>query len=95
MNRLSRIEIEVLVLSAAIVVMPLLVAVVYLVRRYCIRRRRPQVSFLEIAATFLGEPDFNCWPGRCPNLIAKRGRPRRRFQCGEFARGFTANVQSQ
>jgi hypothetical protein len=48
MNRLSRIEIEALVLSAAIVVVPLLVAVIYLVRRYCIRRRRRQVSFLEV-----------------------------------------------
>jgi len=48
MNGASQIEIEVLVLSAVIVVMPLLVAAVYLVRRCYIRRRRQPVSFLEV-----------------------------------------------
>jgi hypothetical protein len=44
MNGASRIEIEVLVLSAGLVVMPLLVMAVCVVRR---RRRRP-ASFLEV-----------------------------------------------
>jgi hypothetical protein len=49
MNGASRVEIEVLVLSMATVGMPLLVVLVCLVRRYCIRRRRQQpVSFLEV-----------------------------------------------
>ena len=48
MNGASQIEIEAMVLSAALVVMPLLVAAIYLVRRRIRRRQRPQVSFLEV-----------------------------------------------
>jgi hypothetical protein len=49
MNGASQIEIEVLALSAALVVIPLLLgAVVYLVRRSRIRRRQRPVSFLEV-----------------------------------------------
>jgi hypothetical protein len=48
MNRVSQIEIEVLVLSAVIVLMPLLVGAGCLVRRCYIRRRRQPVSFLEV-----------------------------------------------
>ena len=48
MNGASQIEIEVLVLSAAIVVLPLLLLAVYLVRGRHIRRRRRLVSFLEV-----------------------------------------------
>ena len=48
MTGASQIEIEVLVLAAACVVLPLLAAVVCLVRRSRIRRRRQPVSFLEV-----------------------------------------------
>jgi hypothetical protein len=41
-------EIEVVVLSAALVATPLLVVGIRLLRRRRIRRRRPQVSFLEV-----------------------------------------------
>lgn len=45
---MSLIEIEALVASTALFLVPLLVAAVCLVRRYRIQRRRQPVSFLEV-----------------------------------------------